>query len=81
MSAGVGMNKPASCVHQEHARYQTIERVGERSRFDLVKVDDLADRNGAPKMRGEQSHAPARSVIDKTVTLMSRDCKEGVACR
>jgi hypothetical protein len=51
VTARVGVDNVGVCIHDVHRGRHAIERVGERSCFDLVKVEDLADLDRAAEVR------------------------------
>jgi hypothetical protein len=64
-------------VHEEHARADTVERVGECRRFDCLEIDHAADKHGAANMRGDEAHAPARVEVGDAVAGVTENAKQG----
>ena len=71
----IGMDDAANRIDQEHAGRDTVERIGEGCSFRGLEIDRLADQNGAPDMRNDESHAPARIVVDEAVALVTKDAE------
>jgi OOP family OmpA-OmpF porin len=75
MRGGVGMQHLAIGIDEDHTGTHGVECLGERAGFDLLQVDNLGNHDGAPDVRRDQTHAPARVLIDDAVAPVAEHAK------
>ena len=80
-SGGIGMNQAPVRVDEIHARAQPIEGIDECRDFAGLELEHSADQDGTPDVRSDQSHLPARPLIDKAVSLVAEHAEYGRADR
>ena len=75
VAGGIGMNQAPGRIDQIHAGTEPIERIDEGRDFRRLELEHSADQYGAPDMRRDQPHLPARLVVDDAVPLVAEDSK------
>ena len=78
-AGGIGVNEAPFRVDEIHARAEPIEGIDEGRHFAGLELEHPADQDGPPDVRSDQSHLPARPVIDKAVSLVTEHAEYGRA--
>ena len=73
------MNEASVRVDQIHARAEPIEGIDEGRDFAGLELEHPADQDGAADVRRDQSHLPARPLIDQAVSLVAEHAEDGRA--
>ena len=81
MAGGIGVDEAPARIDEKHARSQPIERIDERRDFRRLELEHSANQHGTPDVRRDQTHLPARAVIDDAVSLVAEDSEDGRADR
>jgi hypothetical protein len=80
MRARVGVDNAAYRVHDDHARGELVETVGERRRLEAMEIDHLADEHGASYVRRDQLKPPGHAVVDRPLLGMAHSGEQCTAC-
>ena len=81
VAGGIGVNETPGRIDQIHAGTKPIERIDEGRDFRRLELEHSADQHGAPDMRRDQPHLPARLVVDEAVSLVAEHSEDGRADR
>jgi hypothetical protein len=76
-AGGIGVNEAPFRVDEIHARAEPIEGIDKCRDFADLELEHSANQDGTPDVRSDQSHLPARAVIDETVSLVAEHAEYG----
>jgi hypothetical protein len=65
------VNEAPVRIDEIHARAESVEGIDECRDFAGLELEHPADQDGTPDVRSDQSHLPARPLIDKAVPLVA----------
>ena len=77
VAGGIGVKEAPFRVDEIHARAEPIEGIDECRDFAGLELEHSADQDGTPDVRRDQSHLPARPVIDEAVSLVAEHAEYG----